>query len=577
MVDLGTLGGHSSGAVALSDDGEVIVGNSADASGHTRAFRWTPSHGMQDLGTLGGSEALAWRMNAAGTVVVGTSAETDGTLRLFRWEKEAGMTRIDIPDIAEVHAARPADDGATIVGPYIDATGERRAYRWFLAHGWQDLGPLGPGGDVMLSPDGQVITGHFRPAGNFSSETSTWFWSEATGWRGLGPLLDALGANTSNFSGLNRVVTTRGVRGEAIIFGLGPVNDALPNSTIWYAKFAIPNQPVNTAPIAITSIPQLKTGNRLVMTGEVYSDGGTPVEAVGFVVDGRDFEATPTSIAGEFGFTLRPPYSYPIVEAFAENSVGRSKGLRRDMYLPPIPEVLTWTDIGAPVLAGSQSYSQSGYQIIAGGSDMWGDRDQFRLGHETLVGDGRLLVRVNELSAAHPWARCGLTFRSSLAPDAAHVSVFLSQGNGIDLQVRHSNGAQTERVIEANAAVVAPIYLELVREGDIFTASYSLNGKTWTTLGSASVALPPEAQIGLFACAVSETTPVTAGVSYYACHAASAPDDILGVSGDFDFGDVQLGAHVDRSFNVTNQTTGTWSTRTVLAAFGTFVEFPGDI
>jgi probable HAF family extracellular repeat protein len=52
MQDLGTLGGVGSGAYDVSADGSVIVGDSADASGQARAFRWTAADGMQNLSAL---------------------------------------------------------------------------------------------------------------------------------------------------------------------------------------------------------------------------------------------------------------------------------------------------------------------------------------------------------------------------------------------------------------------------------------------------------------------------------------------------------------------------------------------
>jgi probable HAF family extracellular repeat protein len=45
----GTLGGGFSGATGVSADGSVVVGTAAIASGWSRAFRWTPSGGMQDI------------------------------------------------------------------------------------------------------------------------------------------------------------------------------------------------------------------------------------------------------------------------------------------------------------------------------------------------------------------------------------------------------------------------------------------------------------------------------------------------------------------------------------------------
>ncbi|MCL6536549.1 MAG: hypothetical protein K6U77_10815, partial [Armatimonadetes bacterium] len=68
---LGTLGGRFSRAWDVSTDGRVVVGDSVNASGQRRAFRWTAADGMVDLGTLGGPESWARNVSADGGVVVG--------------------------------------------------------------------------------------------------------------------------------------------------------------------------------------------------------------------------------------------------------------------------------------------------------------------------------------------------------------------------------------------------------------------------------------------------------------------------------------------------------------------------
>jgi probable HAF family extracellular repeat protein len=58
MIDLGTLGGPTSLAWGINEQG-VVVGGSDLPSGHTRAFVWTAARGMRDLGTLGGEDSYA--------------------------------------------------------------------------------------------------------------------------------------------------------------------------------------------------------------------------------------------------------------------------------------------------------------------------------------------------------------------------------------------------------------------------------------------------------------------------------------------------------------------------------------
>src|SRR3990172_2867667 len=67
LIDLGTLGGDSSYAVAINELGQV-VGYSYIASEEYHAFLWE-NGAMTDLGTLGGNFSQAVAINERGQVV----------------------------------------------------------------------------------------------------------------------------------------------------------------------------------------------------------------------------------------------------------------------------------------------------------------------------------------------------------------------------------------------------------------------------------------------------------------------------------------------------------------------------
>ena len=56
---LGTLGGESSTAYAVSDDGNVIVGGTENLEGSSRGFIWTPNSGIQSLTNLQNTNSWA--------------------------------------------------------------------------------------------------------------------------------------------------------------------------------------------------------------------------------------------------------------------------------------------------------------------------------------------------------------------------------------------------------------------------------------------------------------------------------------------------------------------------------------
>jgi probable HAF family extracellular repeat protein len=78
--DLGTLGGASSVALALSDDASARVVGRADTRRGQHAFVWTSTGGMKDLGLpKGRSFGQAWDINSSGWIVGETSAPSGQT------------------------------------------------------------------------------------------------------------------------------------------------------------------------------------------------------------------------------------------------------------------------------------------------------------------------------------------------------------------------------------------------------------------------------------------------------------------------------------------------------------------
>jgi probable HAF family extracellular repeat protein len=100
MISLGTLGGGASHAYDINNSNQV-VGSASDTNGHTRAFIWFDSNDnyvsdpgeMQDLGTLGGDTSYAYGINNQG-MIVGSAETTGGTFRAFLYYNDA-MTNLN--------------------------------------------------------------------------------------------------------------------------------------------------------------------------------------------------------------------------------------------------------------------------------------------------------------------------------------------------------------------------------------------------------------------------------------------------------------------------------------------------
>jgi len=107
LVDLGTFGGNASLAYGINDAGQV-VGGAQTAASRTHAFVWTDANGnwaldageMADLGTLGGDSSEARAISQSGQVV-GYAQNADAAVRAFVY---AGGKMLDLNELIHSEA-----------------------------------------------------------------------------------------------------------------------------------------------------------------------------------------------------------------------------------------------------------------------------------------------------------------------------------------------------------------------------------------------------------------------------------------------------------------------------------------
>ncbi|MBV8445529.1 MAG: hypothetical protein JOZ92_06400 [Candidatus Dormibacteraeota bacterium] len=152
---------------------------------------------------------------------------------------------------------------------------------------------------------------------------------------------------------------------------------------------------------------------------------------------------------------------------------------------PPPPTCPTgWTcaDIGSPAAAGTQSLSGSTWTIQGGGTDLQGASDQFHFVWQTMNANGTVSADVTAQSNSSVWAKAGVMLRLSSDPGAPYYAVFITPGNGVDVQYRSAQGGSTSSSHTGSGTAAVPLYLEIVRSGTSFTAYTSPDGAAWTAV-----------------------------------------------------------------------------------------------
>ena len=150
----------------------------------------------------------------------------------------------------------------------------------------------------------------------------------------------------------------------------------------------------------------------------------------------------------------------------------------------------TDADIGSPSPAGSSSYNAGSdtYTVAGGGADIQNTSDQFNFLYKPVNGNATLIARVTSEQDTNTWAKAGVMFRNSAAAGDMEASLVVSYSSGVSFQWRSSSGGSTGYTV--TGGVSAPAWIELVRNGNTFTAYYATTtaeptSSQWIQEGSA--------------------------------------------------------------------------------------------
>jgi hypothetical protein len=169
-------------------------------------------------------------------------------------------------------------------------------------------------------------------------------------------------------------------------------------------------------------------------------------------------------------------------------------------YTPGIlPSPWRSMDIGGYKAPGIALYGNGVYTVCSSGNDIGDTSDELYYVYQPITGDGEILVQVNSMLKTDDSAKAGLMIRQSLAVDSRYAMVAMTPKDGATFQYRAADGGETSHV--AGGDCEPPYWIKLVRQGDAFTGYRSVDGMSWSMVGTSSVSMDETVYIGMCVCA----------------------------------------------------------------------------
>jgi hypothetical protein len=175
--------------------------------------------------------------------------------------------------------------------------------------------------------------------------------------------------------------------------------------------------------------------------------------------------------------------------------------------------LLAGIDVGSPHLTGEMKQLPDGFEVMAGGKDIWGTRDEFHFAQTQLTGNFSLSVRIVSLTMADVYTKAGLMLRTSLEAGAEHAFLLAFGDNqprnknngGIEFQYRLKSNEACIGIYPPQPLPLQPdfpvkfpaVWLKLSRDGKTITGEYSRDGEHWQTFSVHRQSFPDAVYVGL--------------------------------------------------------------------------------
>jgi hypothetical protein len=195
---------------------------------------------------------------------------------------------------------------------------------------------------------------------------------------------------------------------------------------------------------------------------------------------------------------------------FAQTNQNSASDQLKGKLIPPAD--FKHCEIGNPTIKGIVIPSENGYDIIAGGVDIWGEKDEFTFVYIERTGDFDIITQIASLTAANLYTKAGIMAREELTPGSRHIyfQVFPDNNSrnknngGYEFQYRQVRDSLMKAIYpkSSDGAPEFPVafpntWIRLKRVRNEFTGYYSTDGKSWKPYTTYSLKLSSKIYLGM--------------------------------------------------------------------------------
>src|SRR6266700_4705704 len=213
----------------------------------------------------------------------------------------------------------------------------------------------------------------------------------------------------------------------------------------------------------------------------------------------------------------------PLVVSVAP-SMNDSKAISITLTSNPLPPGWLDQDIGTVGPAGSATYANGVFTVKgAGASGMWSTADGFHFVYQQMTGDGSVVARITSITSTA--SSTGVQIRESLDPNSKGAYLY-SYNNGIGLNYRSTTGGVASN--PASMSVTLPYWVKLTRSGTTVTAYTSVNGSSWSPLGSPlTISMANTIYVGLGTASGNTTSLATGTLDSVSVSSTASPAPLI--------------------------------------------------